>query len=274
MVNHQLIKPVYQGTHMEVVGRSETGEKVIMSDYSHTSHFYVPEDAYVPDHPAILAVETINNLDPDYWVPFPLHGSIKREKLKRIWVRNPTDVPELRDEYFPESWEADVKYRRRYLIDKGIKNGFNENLEPVNFEMPPTIGVVDIEVLNRRKQEFDELVKRLNEPVVIVGLRFTGDEKPIVICVDREQHRHEVVHLPDRILMYVQSEVHLHIWFWKILKKKFPDVLTGWNVDFDVDYMKGRGKKLAELSGKYNVELRKLLDENFLKYINPTMIEH
>jgi DNA polymerase elongation subunit (family B) len=268
MVSHQLIKPVYQGTHMEVVGRSETGKKVIMTDYSHTSHFYVREDAYVPDHPSILAVETINNLDPDYWVPFPLYGSIKREKLKRIWVKKPTDVPELRDDYFDETWEADIKYNRRYLIDKGIINGFDENLEPVDFELPPEVCVVDIEILNRLKQEFEDLVRRLNEPVAICGLKFKENENPIIICVDREQKRHKVVKLTDRTIMYVNSEVHLHIWFWKILKTKFPDVITGWNVDFDIDYMIGRGKKLAELSGKYNIELRNLLAEKFIKYIN------
>lgn len=262
---YQMIKPVYNGSYMEVVGKDKNGKKVIKEDYSHEPYFYVPEEEYVPSSSRITKVETTNNIQST--IAFPIHGSIKRRKIKRIFVKSPTDVPDLRQE-FSQTWESHLKYRRRWLIDTGIKSGFDDNLNPVDYELPPSICVIDIEVLNEKNQDFEIMRKRANERIVLVTLYFSGTLRPIVICVDNAENRHEIQERPDKKIIFVRTETELLYLFWKLVRLQFPDVITGWNVDFDIEYLQDRSKKLAELSGKHCRLLKKEFELKFIKYIN------
>lgn len=268
MSKYQLVKPVFTGKGIDIVCRREDGKKLIKHDDTHDSYCYVHEQDFVPTHPSIIAIEYPDGRNKHAWIPFPVEGDINNEPVKRIFVRNPSDVPELR-ENLDNVMEADIPYVRRYLIDRGITGGFDSDFNPIDFSMNPTICVVDIEVYQRRKVNINVMKRKSKNPIVIVGLKF-ANKKPIQLVLDHEQKRFEKVELEERVIIYFKSEVRLLTYFWRILKKGFPDVLSGWNVDFDIDYLKSRTEKIIEKhtgGNRYVAELAMEYKNNILPYI-------
>ena len=68
-------------------------------------YFYVEYDANVPNDQRIKEVRDTNTTS--------LYG----EKLKKIVTHYPNDVGKLR-EFFPKTWEADIPFIHRYMVDK------------------------------------------------------------------------------------------------------------------------------------------------------------
>jgi len=271
-MNYQLIKPVYDGAEVTLVARGEDGKKYMLSDPTHKSYFYLREDQTLHPSPRIIAVEYADGRNRHDWIPFPTGGNIRGEPVKRIFVRSPTDVPELR-ELYDNPLEADIKYLRRYLIDRGIVSGFNDDLEPVDFVVDPKICIMDIEVYSSRKQNIKKMVRKADKPIVIIGMKFGEKARPIQLIFDKAQRRRGKFFFKNVIKIYFRSEVDLLIHYWNIIKKAFPDVLSGWNVDFDIDYIENRCRRLIkrlESSQKGNrrlLRLKELIEENFMKYI-------
>jgi DNA polymerase elongation subunit (family B) len=85
--------------------RHEDGSKEIKKIPGHKPYFFVDESAVKVEHDSIVSFS-----EPDYK---NLYGN----KVRRIEVTNPYNVPEVRDIYNGHNWEADVSYHLRYLID-------------------------------------------------------------------------------------------------------------------------------------------------------------
>jgi len=271
-MKYQLIKPVYDGTEVTLVARGEDGKKYMLSDPTHKSYFYLREDQTLHPSKQITAVEYADGRNRHDWIPFPSGGNIRGEPVKRIFVKKPTDVRELR-ELYDNPLEADIKYLRRYLIDRGITGGFNDDLEPVKFVTDPKIAVVDIEVYSNKKQNIKVMMRKANKSIVMIGIKFSEKARPIQLIFDKAEKRRGKVFTKDVIKIYFRSEIDLLIHYWIILKKAFPDVLSGWNVDFDIEYIKNRCEKLIKrlndsMAGNKRLQrLKELLEENFMKYI-------
>ena len=73
-------------------------------------YLYVPIDADVPKRPDIVSVEEENRL------------TFGGEKVKKVFVRVPKDVRSVRTA-FEHTFEADIMFGFRFMIDKGIKEG-------------------------------------------------------------------------------------------------------------------------------------------------------
>lgn len=153
-------------TTVHVFGRDRDREWRHVEVVGHLPSFYIREDEYSPrvdNHYAVVETET-HGADGERYVS--LHG----EPLVRVYTHTPEQVGNLR-ELFEETWEADVFYTTRFLIDQGVKVGMRvdtsdaieeepwlrgemrvdaEAVEPLSVEETPSVeprqAVIDIEV--------------------------------------------------------------------------------------------------------------------------------
>lgn len=115
MVRCHFIKVEYRIENQEpiifLIGRTQdTLEKKIFRIAGFQPYFYVAGDESIPSSSQIVSVE--QGL-----------SSIFGEKTKKIITHLPSDVRDLR-KYFNRTFEADVPFVRRFLIDQNIKTFF------------------------------------------------------------------------------------------------------------------------------------------------------
>lgn len=89
-------------------------------------YFYVRADETIPTIPEIIRVEDTDRYD--------LYGN----KLKKIITNMPSDVGKLREK-FSWSGEADIRFTKRFIVDKGIKQ-INKNKILIDIENPTPAG--------------------------------------------------------------------------------------------------------------------------------------
>ena len=155
--------------------------------------------------------------------------------VSRLEVEIPQDVPQLRDRLQAagiETFEADVRFAARYLIDRGIKGGCeiegervsgsgvswifsNPALRPLRVDVEPRVLSFDIETDGKGERV---LAISLYSPQI--------DEVLIVDAGNRD--------MPERARRCADERAALDL-FCARVKELDPDVLTGWNViDFDL----------------------------------------
>ncbi len=220
---------------ISVYARDEDGKKRHIKVTGFEPYFHVPRDVYIPDDSAIKSIEG------DF-------TSVYDDTLKKITMETPSDVKHFRYK-FDKHYEADVPFVRRLLIDTGIRNGFEvpdgrgivsyKDLVPVDFSQPPLTCFLDIEV--HCSTRFPN-PSREEEKVICVTLFDTEHKKYITILLDKAGGERETV-APGHDLIRVSCEVNLLMTLKKYLGWIDPDVLSGWNIDFDVDYLVERGKR-------------------------------
>jgi DNA polymerase-2 len=155
----------------------------------------------------------------------------------RINVAVPSDVPPLRDKLHAaeiETFEADVRFASRYLIERGIKGGCeiegdsapgagglvfeNPQLRPADVQITPRVLSFDIET--------DAKAERLLA-ISLYGLG--ADEVLIVDASDRP--------MPERAERCATEAAALETFAARV-RSLDPDVLTGWNlIDFDLSVL-------------------------------------
>jgi DNA polymerase-2 len=153
----------------------------------------------------------------------------------RLDVEIPQDVPGLRDRLQAagiETFEGDVRFAMRYLIDRGIKGGCeidgvwvpgkgiarvysNPTLRPSPVDVDPRVLSFDIETEGR------------DDRLLAISLFAPGiDEVLIVDSTDRV--------MPERATRCADERAALDAFCARVIQFD-PDVLTGWNViDFDL----------------------------------------
>jgi DNA polymerase II len=156
-------------------------------------------------------------------------------RVARIEVAAPSDVPPLRDRLHAagiDTFEADVRFVSRYLIERGIKGGCeitgdatrgeriawhidNPMLKPAGVEIEPRVLSFDIETDPSGR-------KLLAISLYALGL----DEVLIVDPANRP--------MPERAVRCADEKAALDL-FCESVRTFDPDVLTGWNtIDFDL----------------------------------------
>jgi DNA polymerase-2 len=153
----------------------------------------------------------------------------------RLEVEIPQDVPGLRDRLHAagiDTFEADVRFAMRYLIDRGIKGGCeidgawvpgngiarvytNPTLRPSPVDVEPRVLSFDIETEGKEDR------------LLAISLYAPGlDEVLIVDDTDRA--------MPERATRCADERAALDAFCARVVQFD-PDVLTGWNViDFDL----------------------------------------
>ena len=158
--------------------------------------------------------------------------------VSRIEVEAPGDVPAIRDRLHAagiDTFEADVRFAMRYLIERGIKGGCEIEGEAVagerirwcfdNPELRPAEVTIESRVLS-----FDIETDAKAERLLAISMYAPGvDEVLIVDASGREMPEHAI---------RCENEYSALEGFCEPLRTFDPDVITGWNIiDFDLSVL-------------------------------------
>ncbi|HEX2493225.1 MAG TPA: DNA polymerase II [Steroidobacter sp.] len=208
---------------VHLYGRAEDGSTFLVRDDRQRPHFYV-RAAHAERARALRAGE-----------PTSIEKrTFSGEPVCRIEAEAPGDIPALRERLHAaglDTFEADVRFAVRYLIERGVKGGCeiegaatpglgvtwifdNATLRPADVKVEPRVLSFDIET------------DRKGERLLAISLYAPGlDEVLIVDGSGRE--------MPEKATRCVDEFSALNA-FCERIASYDPDVVTGWNtVDFD-----------------------------------------
>jgi DNA polymerase-2 len=209
---------------VHIHGRLESGETFLVRDDRQRPHFYIR--AADADRARALRAP----------VPIPTEKrTFAGDAVCRLEVQSPQDVPGLRDRLHAadlETFEADVRFAVRYLIDRGIKGGceVDGEWEPGNgvgrVYVNPTLRPARVDV-EPRVLSFDIETDGKSDRLLAISLYGSGVDE--VLIVDGG-HRD----MPERATRVADERAALDA-FCARVREFDPDILTGWNViDFDL----------------------------------------
>jgi len=179
------------------------------------------------------------------------YRGIYGERLKKIFTDDPSQVRIERAKY-PKTWEADIIYTRRFLVDEEIYKGIEfpegerqvtkDEIKPcADVDIEPLVLFLDIEVL--QKEGFPEADKA-EQPVISFSFRTNKNGKYFTYILSND-NTEKVIRHGDNIVIYQKTEEDLLCSFSNVIEKIEPDIVTGWNIlNFDFPYLKNRFKKL------------------------------
>ncbi|WP_435074984.1 DNA-directed DNA polymerase [Halorubrum sp. HHNYT27] len=210
------------------------------------------------------------------------YQSIRGEPLTRIVTRTPRDVGSIRDD-FETSFEADILFPNRFLIDNGLNGGMRVEerrlddgsgtmqvhegqLEPAEVEADLRVNTFDIEVDDRRGFPEDG-----EEPIICLTSHDSYDDEYVVWLYDApDAEIPPPEDLPDyegivgdggavdfRVRTF-EAEAAMLDAFIEYIDDTDPDLLTGWNFeDFDAPYVLDRLELLDDES-QYDLSIDRL----------------
>jgi len=194
---------------------------------------------------------TISDFQPYFYVenPFGQFKGIYGESLSIVHTKDPSQVRTERTKY-PKTWEADIVFARRVLIDLGIYKGIEipdsqqyisqNDIKPCEVSINPLILFLDIEVLPEKGFPTPEEAK---QPVISFSFRTNKSNKLFGYIF--KGGRSGIECEKDQTIVYFDNEKDLLIGFCDVIEKIEPDIITGYNiVDFDLLYFKNRFKRL------------------------------
>lgn len=161
--------------------------------------------------------------------------------MYQVFVNSPKDIREARERIsrIPnifKIYEADIQYRNRVLIDKGL-GGFSE-IGEID-DSPMKYMGFDIEVLVPETGKFPDSA---NDPVIIISMSFSptyNDASRIVLTT-------KVTSYEGCPVIICKDEKDLISTFIAILNDQNPDIVAGYNSnEFDFQYLNARCKKLG-----------------------------
>jgi DNA polymerase elongation subunit (family B) len=183
------------------------------------------------------------------------YKSIFGEDLVRVYTDSPSDVKKRRGD-FSRHYEADIPFVRRFLIDKNIYNGFEiDNFDENRTEQTVSvndvkscdfvydninISYIDIEVDAKNRFPMAEVADR---PVTAATVYDEWTKMYITFILDTRNYRK--TYSANHEVAGVISEKMLIENVMKYLGSVKPDVISGWNVGWDIDYLYNRGMKLG-----------------------------
>jgi len=159
---------------------------------------------------------------------------IKGEELVKVLASYPKEIPRIRkqlEEHGILTFEANVRFVERFLIDKGITTSFDDDLVPKLFEdYKYKIGYIDIEI---HSEIFPE-----EHNVPIISIAYKDDEHSIVWCKRR-------ISLESSFeIRTFKKERKMLLDFVRFFKENCPDILVSFS-SFDIWYLLGRMNKKA-----------------------------
>jgi len=199
------------------------------------------------------------------------YESIRGEPLTRIVTRTPRDVGNIRDD-FPTTFEADILFPNRFLIDNGLNGGIRVEerrlddeegtiqvhegmLEPAAVDAEMRVNTFDIEVDDRRGFPEDG-----EEPIICLTSHDSYDDEYVIWLYDAPDAEvpppedlpgYEGIvdggaELDFRVETFDEEAAMLDA-FVTYIDETDADLMTGWNFeDFDAPYLLDRMEVLDE----------------------------
>jgi DNA polymerase-2 len=219
---------------VQLYGRLENGESFLVRDDRQRPHFYLR--AADADRAGLLRAAVPSS-----------HRTFEGGAVVRIEVDVPSDIPALRDRLHADgiqTFEADVRFATRYLIERGIKGGceIEEAPDAAGAAAPrgprfgpsrvfdnPTLRPAEVSI-EPRVLSFDIETDSKGERLLAISIFASElDEVLIVDAADRA--------MPERAVRCVSEAAALNL-FGERLRAFDPDVITGWNIiDFDLSVL-------------------------------------
>jgi DNA polymerase-2 len=202
-------------------GRTENGGTFLVRDARQRPHFYIR--AADADRSRALRTPAPQETD---------KTTFAGEPVCRIETGEPGDIPAIRDRLHAagiDTFEGDVRFAVRYLIERGVKGGCEIEGEPTTgtsgmlvFDNPtvrPALVKVEPRVLS-----FD--IETDGDRLLAISMFAPGlDEVLIVDPANRA--------MPEKAIACESEYATLQL-FCERIKSFDPDVITGWNtIDFD-----------------------------------------
>ena len=220
---------IEQGLPVVVLyGRLENGETFLFRDSREIPHFYVRE----------ADARRFTDLRQS---PTDAH-TMAGEPVVRVDVTIPADAPPLRERLHGagvQTFEADVRFAMRYLIDRGVRAGA-EICWSADHQRRPGAGVswvfenatlqaADV-AIEPRVLSFDIETNPRSDRLLAISVYGCGlDEVVVVDGTARDMPAHAIAAPDERAALD---------YFCRILNEADVDVLTGWNViDFDLTFL-------------------------------------
>jgi DNA polymerase I len=244
---------------IHLFGRDSDAERWHIEVHGFYPYFCVHRD---------ISNEVFNSLNNDHRVrsvEFEEDDDLYGDGLWRVEVLEPKHIRELRDE-FDDPQEADVKYTDRFLVDTGIKQGFEvpvdardnpihyTDIEPVDedLDVTPRVCTLDIEVQMSDEghsvvsEEGTELAR---QPITAITAHDNyEDEYQVWVLVhenwvddtERISQLHEEIDGVGEVQVFHDERSLLQDFVQYVKVYKF-DILTGWNSNnFDIPYLVNR----------------------------------
>jgi len=197
----------------------ENGKKIVRKISDFQPYFFVKEnEESLKDHRIVKE---------EYGEYYSIFG----DKLKKIIARRPFYIRQLR-EYYTDTFEGDVLYRNRYLIDRVDHNKHNYEYR---------ICYIDIECDAREGFPHPEEAKY---PITVMTCYDTILKKYFVFTW-RQDQKDRIEKTEERTTYFFNKEKDMLEMFIRYLRHTWPEIITGWNViNFDFHYIINRMKKL------------------------------
>lgn len=204
-------------------GKLESGETFLVRDHRQRPHFYIrSRDSFRAADCGVTAVQA----DRD---------TFDGERAARITVATPQDAPGVRDRLHAngiDTFEADVRFAVRYLIDRNIRGGCE--IQGNRFRGERVDWVFDDPEVTAAEAEFRPAVMSFDietdaSAKKLLAISICGCGVSEVLVMDPELRP-----MPEgaRALESEQAVIEA---FCKRVADVDPDILTGWNViDFDL----------------------------------------
>jgi DNA polymerase-2 len=222
---------------VHLYGRLENGAAFLVRDHRQRPHFYIR----AADAQRAGQLRGADQSPTD-------RRTFAGDAVVRVDVAVPSDVPPLRDRLHGggiDTFEADVRFATRFLIERGIKGGCEIEGEPTPATAAALAHVFDDPVLRPadvtiepRILSFDIETDSKGERLLAISLFAPGiDEVLIVDGTDRA--------MPEYATRCATELAALEC-FGARLGAIDPDVITGWNiVDFDLSVLERIAARLG-----------------------------
>ena len=221
---------------VQLYGRLESGGAFLVRDDRQRPHFYVrSSDAGCA---AELNARLQHSTD---------RHTFEGDPVRRVDVHVPSDVPALRDalhEAGVDTFEADVRFASRYLIERGIKGGCE-----IEGDAQAGIGAVSrvfenpilrpaVVTLEPRVLSFDIETDAKGGKLLAISLFAPGVDE--VLIVDGSGRA-----MPELAVRCSDEAAALELFAERVASFD-PDVLTGWNIiDFDLSVLETIARRVG-----------------------------
>ncbi|MFH1174648.1 MAG: DNA polymerase II [archaeon] len=191
--------------------------------------------------------------------------TFSEEPVVKILLDNPQDVPAVKkalEEDNVRTYEADIRFTQRFLMDNGIKSSlfiageYSKGKTTDRIYVEPEIKPADF-FPNLKVLSLDIETDTKGKEIYCIGL-YTHNYAKVIIRSTKELH-HAIT---------VSSEKELLQVFYEECRSIDPDIITGWNViDFDLKIIEQRSAfhKLPFRIGRTDDTSKLKLQTDFMK---------
>ncbi len=217
---------------VHIYGKREGGGSFLVRDNRPRPHFYIRTRD-------VMHARALRAPEPRDTTKYTFSG----ELVSSIEMTVPGDVPALRDRLQGagiDTFEADVRFASRYLIDRGVQGGCEVDGDAHVDEQGmwifdnPVLRAADVRV-EPRVLSFDIETDGKADRLLAISIYATDADGVVidaVLIVDGSGRE-----MPDKATRCATESAALQA-FCECVRKFDPDVLTGWNIiDFDLSVL-------------------------------------